>query len=113
MTKDELQIKAQHIFFDYEKDMEQLYHQYADEHNPVKVGDIIKAGGVKLRVDEIIYERIDTRFLLRDDESPICMEYYCMPLYNDGTPKKRGFKYYVSQRHVSMINGEKYKYKEI
>jgi hypothetical protein len=113
MTADELKLENQRIFFECEGKIETLYKKYADEHNPVKVGDIIKSGGEMLRVDKIYYERIHGRFLLRDDDCPICMEYLCTPLYKDGTPKKRAVPYFVSQRHVKMINGEPYKYKEL
>jgi len=85
------------------KQME-LRKQYAIEHNPVKVGDIVTDHYRTIRVEKMSAYGYPIPF----------MRYIGTELTKQGVPKKRQpVTYYpVAQHNVEIINGEPYKYEK-
>lgn len=104
MTKKELQEKCMALQRECNDKQMKLRKQYAIEHNPVKVGDIV--------TDH--YHTIQVEKMGIDVYSVPCMVYHGTELTKQGIPKKRqpvpdnpAF-----QSNVESINGEPYKYVE-
>ena len=104
MTIKELQEKCTALQREYNDKLIELRRQYAIEHNPVKVGDIV--------TDHYHTIRVEKMSILG---SPVpCMAYRGIELTKRGTPKKRQPVPYnpVFQSRVESINGEPYKFKK-
>ena len=104
MTAKELQEKCMALQRECNDKQFELRKQYAIEHNPVKVGDIVTDHYHTIRVE---------RMSLYGSPIPY-MRYSGTELTKQGVPKKRqpvpdnpAFQVYVES-----INGEPYKYKE-
>lgn len=81
-----------------------LRRQYATEHNPVKIGDVI--------TDHFHTIRVETMVITTKWTSVPIMRYRGTELTKHGVPKKRqpmpAFPVY--QNNIVSINGEPYKY---
>ena len=104
MTAKELQEKCMALQRECNEKQMELRKQYAIEHNPVKVGDIVSDHHHTIRVEKMgIYGY----------PIPI-MRYQGTELTKQGVPKKRQpvIGTPVFQSYVKSINGEPYKYEE-
>lgn len=103
MTAKELQEKCIALQRECNDKQMELRKQYAIEHNPVKVGDIVTDHYHTIRVE---------RMSLYGGPIPY-MKYCGTELTKKGVPKKRQpmTDYPIFQRNVQSINGEPYKYK--
>jgi hypothetical protein len=81
-----------------------LLKQYATEHNPVKIGDVI--------TDHFHTIRVETMGISTEWTSVPIMRYRGTELTKQGVPKKRQPvpSFPVFQRNIVSINGEPYKY---
>jgi len=104
MTAKELQEKCMALQRECNDKQFELRKQYAIEHNPVKVGDIVTDHYHTIRVE---------RMSLYCSPIP-CMQYRGTELTKQGVPKKRQPvpSNPAIQTNVKSINGEPYKYKE-
>ena len=104
MTAKELQEKCMVLQRECNEKQMELRKQYAIEHNPVKVGDIVSDHHHTIRVEKMgIYGY------------PIpSMRYQGTELTKQGVPKKRQsvIGNPVFQNYIKSINGEPYKYEE-
>ena len=104
MTAKELQEKCMALQRECNEKQMELRKQYAIEHNPVKVGDIVTDHHHTIRVEK-----------MGSYGCPIpIMRYIGTELTKQGVPKKRQPVTYnpVAQNNVETINGEPYKYEE-
>ena len=104
MTTKELQEKMMEVQRECNDKQSVLRKQYAIEHNPVKVGDIVTDHYHTIRVERMGVYGYPVPF----------MRYHGTELTKQGEPKKRqpvpdnpAF-----QNHVKSINGKPYKYEE-
>jgi len=104
MTAKELDEKRMALFKECTDKLNELSKQYAIEHNPVKVGDIVADDYHTIRVE---------RMSLYVKPIPY-MKYYGTELTKQGVPKKRQPKEDrpVFQIYMESINGEPYKYEK-
>lgn len=104
MTVEELQEKCMALQRECNDQQMELRKQYATEHNPVKVGDIVTDHYHTIRVEEMSMYGHPVPF----------MRYIGTELTKQGVPKKRQpvIPNPVFQYCVKSINGEPYKYKE-
>ena len=104
MTAKELQEKCMALQRECNVKQMELRKQYAIEHNPVKVGDIVTDHYHTIRVEKMSVYGHPIPF----------MRYIGTELTKQGVPKKRQPLTYnpVAQHNVEIINGELYKYKE-
>ena len=104
MTAKELHDKCMALQQEYDDKKSELREQYAIEHNPVKVGDIVTDHYHTIRVEEMsVYGH------------PIpAMRYTGTELTQKGVPKKhQPWKPNpVFQHSIRIINEKPYKYKE-
>ena len=104
MTSEELKEKCMALQRECNDKQMELRKQYAIEHNPVKVGDIVTDHYHTIRVEKMsIYG------------NPVpSMQYRGTELTKQGVPKKHQPVIYnpVFQENVESINGEPYKYME-
>jgi hypothetical protein len=104
MTAKELQEKCMALQRECNDKQMELRKQYAIEHNPVKVGDIITDHYHTIRVEKMsVY----------GSPIPIIL-YRGTVLTKQGVPKKRQpvFNNPVFQSNVKSVNGKPYKYVE-
>lgn len=104
MTKKELQEKVMELQRECSEKLSVLRKQYAIEHNPVKVGDVITDYYHTIRVERMCIYGYSVPF----------MRYHGTELTKRGEPKKRQPvpDNPVFQDHVVSINGKPYKYEE-
>lgn len=104
MTAKELQEKCRALQRECNDKQMELRKQYAIEHNPVKVGDIVTDHYHTIQVEKMSFYGRPTPFML----------YRGIELNKQGVPKKRQpvSANPVSQNNVKSINGEPYKYVE-
>ena len=104
MTYEELSNKRLALYREYEKQKEQLETEYAQEHNPVKIGDIVTDHYHTIRVENMsVYGH------------PIpCMRYTGIAMTKKGVPAKRQPvpREPVFQEYMKTINGNIYQYEE-
>lgn len=107
MTKEELQEKWLALQRECNEKQMELRNQYANEHNPVKVDDIVTDHYHTIRVEKM--ENMYDRYYLVP-----YMVYHGTELTKQGEPKKRQPvpDNPVFQRNVVSINGKPYKYEE-
>lgn len=94
MTKEEYNIELQQLKKDYRTKEGLLNRKYADENNPVQIGDIVIDRHQRVRVERIGY-------YLGGNSSPGCI-YYGPKLKKDLTPFKNGSEsasYQVNMEH--------------
>lgn len=104
MTLAEFEEKRIAIQREHDYKQMELRKQYAIEHNPVKVGDIVTDHYHTIRVEKMsVY-----------GHSVPLMRYIGTELTKQGKPKKRQPVTYnpVFQHSLKIINGEPYKYVE-
>ena len=104
MTSEELQEKCKALQRECDDKQSQLRKQYAIEHSPVKVGDIVTDHYHTIRVENMsIYGH----------QIPY-MRYTGIAMTKKGVPAKRQPcpREPVFQKYVKIINGEPYKYEE-
>lgn len=104
MTSEELQKKCMELQRECNEKQMELRKQYAIEHNPVKVGDIVTDKYHTIRVEK-----------MSSYGHPIpVMRYIGTELTKQGVPKKRQPVIHnpVVQYNVEIINGEPYKYEK-
>jgi hypothetical protein len=108
MNFEELQIKRHALAREYEGKIEHLNGEYAKEHNPVKIGDIVTDHYHTIRV-ESMEACVDYN---RRPYVPI-IKYIGPEMTKDGKPKKRQPRYFnpVFQQNIKAINGDIYQYK--
>lgn len=101
MTKKELKEKLNILASEYDFKIRELYIQYANDNNQVKVGDIIR--------DHLGFGRVESMSVYinhYDKESK--MKYICTVLKKDGTERKRGETTRdIYQSDIKEINGVK------
>lgn len=104
MTAKELQEKCIALQQECDNKKMELRRQYAFEHNPVKVGDIVTDHYHTIRVEKMSFYGHPIPF----------MRYQGTELTKQGVPKKRQPVPCnpVFQNYVKSINGEPYKYEE-
>ena len=104
MTAKELQEKCMALQRECNDKQMELRKQYAIEHNPVKVGDIVTDHYHTIRVEQMS---------LYGHPIPY-MRYQGTELTKQGVPKKRQpvIGNPVFQNYMKSINGEPYKYEE-
>ena len=104
MTTNELQEKMMELQRECNEKQSMLLKQYAIEHNPVKVGDIVTDHYHTIRVENICIYGHPVPF----------MRYLGTELTKQGEPKKRQPvpENPVFQKYVKSINGKPYKYEE-
>lgn len=100
----ELKEKCMALQRECEDKQNELRKQYAIEHNPVKVGDVVTDHYHTIRVE---------RMEIYVYPVPI-IRYYGTELTKQGVPKKRQpvIENPVLQNKIIIINGEPYKYME-
>ena len=98
MTKQELENKLKRLNQEFEEKRLLVYQQYAQENNPVKVGDIIQD-----HIGKGVVTRIEVYFGWCD--VPEC-KYMVEILNKDGSKTKRAEKErWVFQSNIKIING--------
>lgn len=104
MTSEELQEKCMALQRECNDKQMELRKQYAIEHNPVKVGDIVTDHYHTIRVEKISMYGHPVPY----------MKYTGIELTKQGEPKKRQPipPNPVFQCNIVSINGEPYKYVE-
>ena len=104
MTAKELQEKCMALQRECNDKQNELRKQYAIEHNPVKVGDIVTDHYHTIRVEKMRAYGFPISF----------MQYRGTELTKQGVPKKRQPvpDKPVFQSNVKSINGKPYKYVE-
>ena len=105
MTSEELQEKCMALQQECNDKQMALRKQYAIEHNPVKLGDIVTDHYHTIRVEKMCIYGYLVPF----------MRYHGTELTKQGEPKKRQPvpDNPVYQNHVKSINGKPYKYEEV
>lgn len=106
MNKQELKDRFTEVRDAYFREYREIARAYADEHCPVKVGDIVRSHNGWIRVEEIHYSC----------DSPICSNYTPSCFFTgprvtrQGVPYKNGATDAVYPWSVSEVNGVKTKY---
>ena len=99
MNESEYIAEVKKIRNECRKMLQKLWNDYAIEHNPVKIGDVINVGADNIKVDKIWVAQI------RERAHPFCV--YSGPLLTKkGEPYKRGERRDVFQGAIKTINGE-------
>lgn len=104
MTAKELSEKKMALWREYNEKLDVLREQYAIEHSPVRVGDIVTDHYHTIKVERMDIYGYPVPF----------MRYYGTELTKQGEPKKRQPvpRNPVFQEYVESINGKPYKYEE-
>ena len=104
MTAKELQEKMMELKCECNEKLSVLRKQYAIEHNPVKVGDVVTDHHHTIRVEKMSIYDYPVPF----------MRYIGTELTKQGVPKKHQPATYnpVFQNYMKSINGKPYKYEE-
>ena len=108
MNFEELQFKLRALASEYEGKVEHLNGEYAKEHNPVKIGDIVTDHYHTIRVESMeAYVAY-----IRKPYVPV-IKYIGQEMTKDGKPKKRQPSSFnpVFQQNIKAINGNIYQYK--
>ena len=108
MTYEELRRKCREIQKECEARQKDLKKQFALEHNPVKIGDVVTDHFHTIRVEDM------KCYLMSFDPEIPQMTYYGIELKKNGEPKKIQPRnpYPVIQQRMQFINGKKYKFGE-
>ena len=104
MTYEELSNKRIALYREYEKQKEQLETEYAQEHNPVKIGDIVTDHYHTIKVESMAICGYPIPF----------MKYFGPEVTKNGTPWKRQPREQrpVFQEYMKTINGNIYQYED-
>lgn len=107
MTISELISKRKEMEDEYYSQFEKISIQYADEHCPAKVGDIIRGNGGYIKVEYVRY--CDVYAYLGTNCEPFCI-FYGTAVNKEGTPYKSNIKKYVYPWALREVNGKKVRY---
>lgn len=108
MTREELYQEREKLFEEYQEKTEKLCREFANQHNDIKVGDIIQTvGGEPIKV-----ESIDLAINSFYDKATVPMFNYSGHACNkDGVvPKNAPYKYGIAQCWVVRVNEKQYDY---
>jgi len=87
MTKEELQSAIKSETERHENEINSIKRQYADAHNPYKVGDVFTD-----HIGSILIEKWQYAYTGGSNYNTPSLVYYGSELKKDGTPKKNGSK---------------------
>lgn len=108
MTKEELYKEREKLYEDYQVKTKEICQRYAEQHNDIKVGDIIQTVGG----DPVKVEGIDLAINSFYDKSTVPMYNYSGHKCNKKgvVAKNASYAYGIAQCWIVRVNGKPYDY---
>ena len=101
MNLEEMKKLISDAYYEFMQKRHNIHRMYAEEHNPVKLGDTICDSGTTMKVNEMK--------LSHYNDFPE-MTYKGVELRKDGKPKKKQEGYTIFQSCIKSINGNPYEF---